>query len=109
MVTIGQTLWWVGMQNYCKGECEVTVAKVGRKWITLSNSYRVDRETMWADGGKYVAPGRCFENEAAWRSEQECRDVWRRFAESIRNRWDAPAGIDVDRIRRAAMALGFEV
>lgn len=43
----------------------LTIEKVGNRWLTLSNGYRADKDTLEADGGNYSSPGRC------WLSQQE--------------------------------------
>lgn len=53
--TVGQTLWWEGSRY----AYTLTIERVGRRWLTLDNGYRVDRQTLIADGGGYVSPGRC--------------------------------------------------
>lgn len=34
-----------------------TVVKAGRRWATLSNGHRADKETWLVDGGEYASPG----------------------------------------------------
>lgn len=109
MLTAGQTLWWVGTHRHNAGPHEVTVRKVGRKWAEIDGGERIDINTLRADGGKYVSPGQCWSSKAAWEAEVARQEAWRNLCNRIGNIWHAPPGIDVDRIHRAALALGLEV
>lgn len=110
MLTVGQKLWWVGAHSYNKGEREATVLKVGRKWATLDvGEYRIDLETLRADGRGSNSPGRCWMSEAEWRVEEARKSAWREFRDKLQPHWYPPDGVDIERIKRAAAALGIEV
>jgi hypothetical protein len=66
---VGQELFWV-WSNLSKTNQLVTVTKVGRKWVELSNFYRFDIKTGWGDGKGRSSPGRIYLSEAAYDAEQ---------------------------------------
>ena len=61
---VGQELFWVDRMR--KINRAVTVEKIGRKWVYLSNHHRIDHETMEADSGGYSSPGKCYLSEQAY-------------------------------------------
>lgn len=67
MYTEGQTLWLVPSRYRHSGEPrEVTITKVGRKWLTLNNGYRAAVDGLALDGGEYSSPGVCYLTREAW-------------------------------------------
>jgi hypothetical protein len=50
IMQVGDKLWWVSLLDYGnsgnKRGREVTITKVGRVYLTLSNGYRVFRDTL---------------------------------------------------------------
>jgi hypothetical protein len=79
MIEVGQKLWFVPNRNGRGYPREVTVSKLGRKWITLAEPYepRINRETLIADGGNYISPGRCYLDKQAYEQDQELQKRWR--------------------------------
>lgn len=73
---VGDKLWCVSNRNhgYRKTE-EVTVTKVGRTWVYLSNELRINPKTMWADGGQYSSPAVCYPSKEIWQDEKEASRV----------------------------------
>ena len=106
VITVGQKLWWVGSSRYAKREY-VIVEKVGRKWVTLSNRHRINKETLDADGGVYVSPGRCYLSEEDHAKElrtfKAFNDLRNRLAFSPRD------GVTEDDIIQAAKLLRIEI
>lgn len=90
-LTVGQKLWFVPADWYRKRQgYEVTVLKIGRKWVQISHHLRIDIKTMWVDGKGYASPGRCWLSEAEWWSEQ-CRQLaWSQFHSDVRNHHGGP-------------------
>ncbi|MBI2725416.1 MAG: hypothetical protein HYX42_04120 [Polaromonas sp.] len=103
-LTVGQELYWVGAQSYSKNQ-PVTVTKVGRKWATLSNSYRIDIHTHIADGGSYSSPGSCYPNEAAYVAEQLANAAFSKLKNSMG--WAPRDGVKIRDIYEAARLLGL--
>ena len=89
----------VGNVNSCK------VEKVGRKWITLTNGYRIDKETLVADGGRYSPPG------CAWLSKKDYDDsialttAWLVFRTAVDRKHSVPEGVTLNQITNAHRSL----
>lgn len=110
----GDTLWYVEVGYRITPEKErgklVEVIAVGRKWATLAHGYpRIDLETLWADGGRYSPPGRCYSSQDAYLAELRLNSLWHRFNNRFHNRHSAPDGITESRIREAAAALNISL
>ena len=75
---VGQQLYYVS-NNRRSSTQYVTIEKIGRKWIQLSNSHRVDKDTLIADGGNYSSPGRCYIDAEVYTKEQLRAAAWRDF------------------------------
>lgn len=105
-LTPGQTLWWVPRNNRYREPFEVTVTKVGRKWIHLDNHHRIDAETLEADGAGYSPPGVCYLSQGAYESETALNQAWRSLQQDL-HLLRAPAGITVEKIREARELLGL--
>ncbi len=60
-IVVGQKLYYVPNRHNSSGAArEVTVEKVGKKWIAIDFGHRIEIGTLIADGGKYSSPGCCF-------------------------------------------------
>lgn len=83
----------------------VTITKVGRKWLQLSNGCRIDAETLIADGGKYSSPGTCYKDRAAREAVVAAQAAW----SSLRHRmgYTVPAGVTAEHIVHARRLLGL--
>lgn len=79
---IGQQLYYVSNNRNDRAQY-VTVEKIGRKWIQLSNSHRVDKDTLIADGGNYNSPGRCYLDAEIYMKEQSRVVAWSDFKRNI--------------------------
>lgn len=73
---VGQKVYWE--DNQFSRNRHVTVEKVGRKWIRLSNSASVEVTTLRSNVWPY---GRIWMTEAEFQEDLERRKVWR----NIRN------------------------
>lgn len=106
---VGQELYFVPNSMVSRRESPhtVTITKVGRKWLTLSNYYRVDRDDLRADGGNYSSPGRCWLSQEEY--EKACRLAlaWEQFKLHLQN-IPRPAMLTLDKIREARRVLGME-
>ena len=84
MLQVGQKIYWVPNKRNQMVEQEVTVEKVGKKWATISGGrYRIDIETLRADGGNYSSPGCCYLDRMAYDAELEASRTWDKFRQSI--------------------------
>lgn len=71
---VGMTVHSVMTRNQRNGPkiSEVTITKIGRKWIYFGEGYQVDRfdaETCQIDGKGYSSPGKVYENLDKYLSE----------------------------------------
>lgn len=89
------------------GGSEVTVRKVGRKWVQLSNGYRVDKETGAADGGQYFSPGTAYPSKEDWIRKQRRQEAWTVLRLVIDQTYSIPESVDLQSIEDAATALGL--
>ena len=60
---VGQALWYVPDRHGDQQEVKVTA--IGRKWASLDNGWRANKETLALDGGDYSP------NASLWHSEAE--------------------------------------
>lgn len=68
--TEGQKLWMVPRHRYMGEPREVTITKVGRKWLTLDNRHRAAVDGLTLDGGEYMSPGVCYLTRQEWEIEK---------------------------------------
>lgn len=108
MLQVGQTLWFEGAHRHNAGLSEVTVTKVGRKWAQLSNHERIDVQTLYADGGQYVSPGRCWLSKVECDAEANRQAAWSDLVKMIQHAYRAPEGVSEVNIRRAISLLKSE-
>lgn len=108
-LTVGQKLWLVPQRGYGVPR-EVTVAKIGRKWATLDGwrESRIDKETLWMDGGVYTSPGRCYLSREEWEESQRLSGAWGVLKTLIADRWNRPDGVTIADMRAAANLLRVE-
>ena len=110
-LVVNQTLWFVGAgrDNRSRGQGEVTVTKVGRKWIEVKGFYdcRIDVDTLQADGAGYSSPGRCYASEAAWREREGHRRAWVALRSAMP--MACPDGVTLEQIVAASKLLGTDI
>lgn len=105
---VGQKLWWVPSQRYAGSQREVTVEKVGRIWAQLSERSRIDKQTLIADGGEYMSPGRCYLSKAEYDEHIERVTAWNSFVYTVRYQ-SMPDGVTIADITEAAKLLRIEL
>lgn len=103
--TVGQKLWFAPTQKWLGKPREVTIEKVGRKWLTLSNAYRVSVDDLTIDGGNASSPGRCYLSEQEHRDAVELDEAWRKFGHKVFNRYVVPDGVTVEMIKQIRVML----
>jgi len=103
---VGDKLHFVASTN-AKYQQEVTVQKVGRKWATLSNRHRIGIEDWIADGGQYVSPGCCYENQEEYKAEIELCNAWRDFTTQIGRTYNYPPDTTIAKIKTARILLNI--
>lgn len=105
-MNVGDTLWWVPAPRYGVA-MEVSVTKVGRKWVTLDNGHRIDLETWTADGGNFMSPGTCWLSREAWERNTVLVQSWERLRRDASNLWRPPRDMTVERIAQVRDLLGL--
>jgi hypothetical protein len=107
---VGQTLWFVYYKGYSSSprpDCEVTITKVGREWLTLSSGHRVDKHTLIADGKGYSSPGRCYLSREIYEKRVATLKAWRDFSSTIDPR-NPPDLASLESIAQAMRLLNLE-
>jgi hypothetical protein len=108
----------VGMSFFCalnerrhtKGGT-VSIDKIGRKWVTLSDGNRFDRTSEnWriVDGGGYSSPGRLWDSEQQYRDSQKVREILDAIAQRF-HFGSEHCNIALENATQAARLLGVEV
>lgn len=88
---IGQELWFVPRERRDGKPHPVTITKIGRKWAEVDRGYyRIDINTLVADGGQYASPGRCWLNQSAWEEEEARQSAWDSLKKYFDRAWTAP-------------------
>lgn len=110
---LGQQLYYVPARFYQRHMTpvpgsDVTVTKIGRKWVDLSNGYRIDKITMLADGKGYQSPGRAWLSQQIYEDRLAVCNEWNKFHKSLRDSYNAPDDMTLDRIEAARIALGMK-
>lgn len=102
----GDALYWVPMHR--GNPTDVTVTKVGRKWLELSNRYRVSVDDLSIDGKGYTVEARCFHSQtdyALWKARNE---AWAKVHEKIHRFYRAPDEVSTEGIVQIMEILGIE-
>lgn len=92
---VGQELYYVSRNKY-GSRGRVTVEKIGRKWIQMSNRYRMDRENMLADGGNYSSPGAYYLSEEHYKEQKKLRAAWDILQGKISHTYAFPEHLTMD-------------
>lgn len=86
---VGQKLWYVPADTRFESPREVEVTKVGRQWVQLGQRFRVDLETLCADGGNFPSPGRCYLSRETWEQEQALKSGWKSLRKEFFDGWSS--------------------
>lgn len=105
---VGDKLWWVSSHN-TSVQGVVTVTRVGRKWLSLSNAHRVDIDSLLADGKGYSSPGRCYQSLDEYVRLTAIADAWDAFKSALGRHYRPPASVTVSDILAAANLCGVTV
>lgn len=103
---VGQKLWWVPSRRPGR-PCEVEVLKIGRKWAQLSNSQRIDMQSLIADAGDFVSPGRCYPDRAKYELETSQALAWSNLRKDLSLVYERPASATLENIQAARKLLGI--
>lgn len=118
---VGQELWFVPAESRLREPYATTVAKVGRRWATLSNGYRIDLQnacrpfgecSFSVDGAGFSSPGTCWLTRDDYVRHQECARLWCSLTSEIERLWGRFWGRcptdDPEKLRAALRALGLK-
>ena len=105
---VGDKLWWVGSDNK-RTQREVTIEKVGRVWLTLSNGHRVDKVALKADAGEWTSPGTCWLSKEAYEHCARLDRAWDALRRAVNNTWYIPDNVTLEDIKAAAALLKLEI
>jgi len=100
---VGDKLWCV-MSNR-NGRYETTVTKIGLKWIYFNNGHLRCDFAGKIDGGKHSSPGTCYLSKGAYEAELALTAAWNKFRLNVRDVWDTPKGITIEKIQLATDLL----
>jgi hypothetical protein len=104
---VGQTVIFVGAHRHNAGAKEMKITKIGRKWLSLENGYRVDRETLAADGAGYVSPGRAYVTREEYEAKLALENEWEGLCKVIRSSY-SPTTSNIQAVREAKRLLNIE-
>ena len=105
---VGQTFWWVSSNN-SRTQGEVSIVKVGRVWLTLSNGNRVDKKTMETYSGEYVSPGSCWPSKEHFEEHLRFSRMWNSFRSAVSNTWTIPKNVTLEHIKEAASLINLKL
>ena len=102
---VGQTvvLAMNNFRRYGHGQA-FTIQSVGRKWVTLNNGGRFDKDTGHVAGGNMGVIGKAYPSRAAWEEELDRQAAWKRLRE-IAGGYSPPKGLHRSRIWAAIEIL----
>jgi len=108
---IGDKLWYVPRERYMGSPRELTVTKVGRVWFETDGRrglrFRID--TMQADGGQYISPGRAYWSREFYELESALDAEWEKFRNMILNTRHRPESVEyIQQIQKAFETLGIK-
>lgn len=103
---VGQRLWFATRSERLRPSREVTVEKVGRKWVQLSSGMRVERGQCDCDGAGYASPGTLWRSREAYERYLALRGQWIKLIQDLR--WKrVPYDMTLERIEQARKLLGL--
>lgn len=106
MYHVGQKLWFVPAQRRNGQERELTIMKIGRKWLTMDNEDRVSIDDLIVDGGNYSSLGRCYVDRVAYEQEKTLKDAWTAFRQDADRMRQTPELATIEAIQQARKLLG---
>lgn len=80
---LGDTLYCVYGSHKRREPESVTIEKVGRKWLYLSNGYRADIDTLILDGNEFASPGECWGSESNYNYHRALEYRWKTIFNAV--------------------------
>lgn len=105
---VGQTLVYESRDRRYGPVYETKVTKIGRKWVTLDNGHRINPATLWADGGQYSSPGRCWLSHKDREAYLARAEAWRRLSVYVHGHLSPPENVTADNIELAGTMIGID-
>lgn len=107
MFEVNQKVWFVpSIYSHVKNPYEVTVERIGKKWITLSNGFRCDKFGE-VDGNGYCSPGTLYPNHEAYSQEKAKENVWKMIKNQIQYNYQVPDNLTIQDLVEIAGKLGI--
>lgn len=111
MYQVGDKLWYVAnnRRQSSGSQYEVIVTKVGRKWIYVAPDsdsrveFRIDPDTLWADGGRYTSPGKCYSSKEVYEEEMYSMKLF----QELRRKMEHSKDVGSKEVLKAAKILGY--
>jgi hypothetical protein len=108
---LGMSFFFVPNERRHTSDRHVTVSKIGRRWVTLSDGNRFDRTSdNWriVDGGGYSSPGRLWDSEQQFKDSQKVREILNAIEQRFRFGREY-CNVTLEDAVQAARLLGVEV
>ena len=103
---VGQTLFFRGRHAHKRSE-PVTITKVGRAWLTLSNGHRANITDLSVDGGCYSSPAQCYLSEKEFNDEVMLAASWQKFKDDIKYMKVTEPQVTIENIAQLRKMLGI--
>lgn len=108
MFEVNQKLWYVPYQKYHGSPRGVTIEKIGRKWITLSNGQRCDKDGN-VDGGEHMSLGKCYLDRELYDNQLARENVWKIIRDFIDYNRQSPESLTIENLVEIAFKLGIAI
>ena len=106
-LAVGQQLWYVPREGYGGYPHAVTIAKIGSKYVTMTDGMCVDTEHLSVIHSRYSSTGRCYLSQAAYEAEQASRNAWDTLRRLMDRTYNPPDGVTAEHIQEAMVLLGL--
>ena len=94
---VGQEMWFYDNYSQVRSRM-VTIEKVGRKWITLSNHERICKETLVADHNGFRSAGKAYLCKADCEAEINIKKDWSSIRKYFDGQYSKPSGFTIEDI-----------
>ncbi len=106
MYHVGQILWYVPTQRWNGEKREVTITKIGSKWLTLNNGDRAEIDGLGVECKGYSDKARCYVDRVAYEEEQALKEAWTAFRQDTDRMRKVPKLATIEAIQQARKLLG---
>lgn len=104
---IGQKLWFVPNGRPWIEAREVTIMRLGRKWLYVDfNHYQICRRALTVRARKgYDSLGQCWLTKAEYERWLRRHGAWRHFRRQVQDKWGPPESVTLEQIQAASDLL----